>query len=762
MFIDWYRNLGDEHSTTLIVQQKMTEGKPAFIARLPATYHPSWPSAYGNTGLYLYDRFERGRPSASRACIDRCVVMVLDDVGTKSEAPPLPPTWVMQTSPGNYQWGYVFRRDARPLAGEFEAAIKAIAAVGYTDAAACNAVRNWRLPGSRSLKPGPAGDFPAELVEFHPDREFTLSDICEALGVTPEEADTAAMRRVDLVDDGTDEVWGWLVEQGLVLSRPNTEGWAGIVCPNAEAHSSAAFEARYLPAARAFHCFHEHCIELDSRAFLSWVAEQGGPKAEAGLRAELLVTQMRGALDRLVPNEAFPDRAAEVVAQVERRERGRVERSEWWARYAYVEASDGYFDLVERREVTRAAFNALYRHISCKSVRTGRTVEASISYDEMRQEMGGRSLAGTTYAPGESELCSLDGLVYGNLWTNSRLRGAPGDVSPWLAHVERLLPTEAEREHVLDVLAFKLQNPRAKVNHAILHAGLPGAGKDSLYAPFLYAIGGAERKGNVAIVDAESVGASFQYWLLSEVIVLNELRESEGNARRMLAHRLKPVIAAPPAYLSVNRKMQHPIMVPNRSLVLAFSNESVPIQLDSADRRWFCVKSHGARMLTRDSDALWEWYESGGFDAVAAWLWARDVARFNPSAAPPLTDYKATLVGAGRSFSESYLVDMIEARVGEFAPGVIMGPWQAFCDRLQGAAPGSARLHHHALLHALQEAGWVDLGMVKTPDYSTKRHLFCAPGLADKPKAELRRIAEQAARGSGALAGLPVRRETIK
>jgi hypothetical protein len=510
-----------------------------------------------------------------------------------------------------------------------------------------------------------------------------------------------------------------------------------------------------MPSARAFHCFHEHCLGLDSRSFLAWVAEQGGPLVEAGIRADLLVAQMRGALERIAPTETFPDAASEVVAEVERRERGRLDRAGWWARYAYVEAGDGYFDLVERKELTRATFNALYRHVACKSVRTGRSVEASISYDEHRQDMGGRSLAGTTYAPGESELCSHEGLVYGNLWTDARVRGVPGDVTPWLNHARALLPVDVEREHVLDVLAFKLQNPGIKINHAILHAGLPGAGKDSLYAPFLYAIGGRTRDLNVSIVDAESVGASFQYWLLSEVVVLNELREAEGNTRRMLAHRLKPVIAAPPAYLSVNRKMLHPIKVPNRSLVLAFSNEAVPIELDSADRRWFCVKTHAGRMMTREADALWDWYGRGGFDAVAAWLWARDVRTFNPSAAPMMTEYKATLIGAGRTFSESYLVDMIEARVGEFAPGVVMGPWQTVCDRLQGAAPGSARLHHHALLHALQEAGWVDLGMVKTPDHSTKRHLFCAPGLADKPKAELRRIAEQAARGSGVLAGLP-------
>lgn len=756
MFIDWYAGLATGDETPLIVQQKISsDNSKTWTAYLPHRYHPSWVSAYGNTGAFRLDRFERGRPAAKASNCDRCLVLVLDDIGTKSRAPDLAPTWVMETSPGNYQWGYAFRDAERPTTGEFQAAISAMAAAGYTDEGATNPVRNWRLPRSRSLKAGPAGDFEARLVSFDPDRRFSLPELCAALDVAPEEASTARQVSVTLEDDGTDEVLAWLVSQGLVLSRPNADGWLSVACPNAAEHTAGgAPEARYLPSGRAFHCFHAHCGALTSQVFLDWVAEQGGPKAEAGIRAELLVSKMRSTIALLTPTAAFPDTAKAIVEEVERRERGRVERAEWWTRYAYVQAGDSFFDLVERTEVSRQTFNALYRHITCKSVRTGRPCEASISYDENRQEMGGRALAGTTYAPGEGELVARDGLVYGNLWQDARPVGVPGDVTPWLDHAERLIPVASEREHVFDVLAFKVQNPRVKINHAILHAGLPGAGKDSLYAPFLYAIGGPERNRNVAIVDGDGATGAFHYWMLSEVIVLNELRESEGNARRALANKLKPIIAAPPAYLDVNRKMLHPISIPNRALVLAFSNEAVPIQLDSADRRWFCLKTHAARMTDSESSELWDWYGRGGFEAVTAWLRARDVSAFNPSAVPMMTDYKATLVGAGRSFSESYLVDLIEARTGAFAAGVVMGPWQSVCDRLQAASPGSSRLHHHALLHALQEAGWTDCGMVASRDYPTKRHLFCAPGLADKPKSELRRIAEQASAGGGVLAGI--------
>jgi hypothetical protein len=48
-----------------------------------------------------------------------------------------------------------------------------------------------------------------------------------------------------------------------------------------------------------------------------------------------------------------------------------------------------------------------------------------------------------------------------------------------------------------------------------------------------------------------------------------------------------------------------------------------------------------------------------------------------------------------------------------------------------------------ALLHALTESGWVDLGRVHSRDFNTKKQLFCAPDMVDMSRTELRRLAEQ-------------------
>ena len=140
----------------------------------------------------------------------------------------------------------------------------------------------------------------------------------------------------------------------------------------------------------------------------------------------------------------------------------------------------------DRRELSRNTFNALYRHIKCVSIHsTGkapRRVEASVCYDENRQAAGAKSLVGVTYAAGEPVLVTRDGLVYGNRWRNSRPAARVCDVSRWLRHAERMLPVEFEREHLLNVLAHKIQYPNHKINHAVLLGGKPGAGEEGIRA----------------------------------------------------------------------------------------------------------------------------------------------------------------------------------------------------------------------------------------------------------------------------------------
>ncbi|NDB67467.1 MAG: hypothetical protein EB015_05560 [Methylocystaceae bacterium] len=711
----------------------------------------SW---YINTGIYVKSLFPEGKPRAMLSCVTHVAFMMLDDIGstkvydgkkTLIKTPPLKPSWVMETSEGSFQWGYIF--SIQPTKEEYTAAINAIIEADYTDHGATNAVRNCRLPGSVNLKKG-RDNFKARLVEFNPDLEYSLDEICAALGVTPHEAATAGHLHIKIKDTGTDSVLTWLNDNNYVCSKVNSQGWVGVVCPNADEHSDGAMGGTgYQPTTRSFKCFHGHCSHLDSKFFASWVEEKGGPKYSPGLRDDLLNDRMQRLNEALPENNIFNDTAAKRIGQVERYQAGRAKKEEWFKRFFYVMDDDSYFDKESCIEYSRGTFNAIFRHVHCVSTLglKPRRIEASVFYDELRESKCEFTLKGVTYAAGESDLVHRDGLVYGNRWRNARpdVTGKGGDVSLWLDHCETLIPDERERNHVLDLMAFKVQHPNIKINHAVLHGGNEGRGKDTLWAPFIWAVCGPNKK-NYGLIDNDSLSSQWGYALESEILVLNELKEPDAAQRRALANKLKPIIAAPPDVITINRKGLHPYDMLNRLFVLAFSNDEIPISLPTQDRRWFCIWSSCPRMNPEDAQKLWGWYYDGGFEAIGAWLHARDVSAFNPTAAPMETDYKRTMIVGGLSTAEAFILHQIETRAMPFDAGVIGGPWYRHCETLMGpgVAPAGVKIPQAALLHALKEAGWIDMGMCFAPELSTKRHIYVRPDRQHEPKAALRRAIE--------------------
>ncbi len=81
--------------------------------------------------------------------------VVLDDVGTKVPlgAPRPDPSWVIETSAGNFQYGYLLR----PAVTDERLATRLIGGLaekGHTDVGADGIVRYFRLPGGSNTKSG--------------------------------------------------------------------------------------------------------------------------------------------------------------------------------------------------------------------------------------------------------------------------------------------------------------------------------------------------------------------------------------------------------------------------------------------------------------------------------------------------------------------------------------------------------------------------------------------------------------------------------
>ena len=433
--------------------------------------------------------------------------------------------------------------------------------------------------------------------------------------------------------------------------------------------------------------------------------------------------------------------------RVQEKDISRLTVPEWFSRFAYVITGDQWFDLKTRNFLQRRAFDALFRHVKTNSVHDGKPCRPSVAFDENRHAMGGFLVAGMTYAPGWGSLIARDGLATCNVWKDARQKGVEGDCTPWLNHLARLMPDEKMRNHVLNVLAFKYQRPNVKINHGLMLAGVPGCGKDSLFAPFLWAIGGVDHSNIVTMRNEEiQSGQLFNYCAEAEVMIVNELRIASHHSSRLVENFLKPMLAAPPEFLSVNKKHEHPYMSVNRMLVLAFSNEKRPIALPSNDRRWFVHWTDAPRMTEAEAEILWTFYDNGGREAVTHLFATRDVSRFNPTAPPMMTPSKRAILVAPEHDTEAILTAMARERSGAFAHGIMASPWSHMCRMIErdlltrGIA---AMVPEQVLQSAIQAAGWLPRGAVAAQGMS-RRIVWLHPTASgvEMGDAELRRHVE--------------------
>ena len=103
-----------------------------------------------------------------------------------------------------------------------------------------------------------------------------------------------------------------------------------------------------------------------------------------------------------------------------------------------------------------------------------------------------------TWTPGEPELIrdrltddggivKRDGVTSFNLYRPPV--AAPGDAAlatRWVDHVRLVYPGDSD--HIIRCLAHRVQRPQEKINHALLLAGDPGIGKDTLLEPVKRAV----------------------------------------------------------------------------------------------------------------------------------------------------------------------------------------------------------------------------------------------------------------------------------
>lgn len=275
------------------------EGHPGQVGA-PAWFGSPWSdgnpagAAEANTyfSLAVFRPDEAGRYRRRKAQFVALPAVMLDDLGGKVSLDrlTLPPTWLLETSPGNFQAGYAFQE---PLLDGLLAdrLMNAIVTAGLCDPGANGPrARLARLPVGSNGKHQPA--FRCRMRSWEPERRYTVEALVAGLqldlaapgGSVRREARSSASHPEDgdavlLPCPDENPVLVALRDQGL-YKTPLGEGKHDLTCPWVEEHSggvdhgTAYFEPDDHWPIGGYKCLHGHCSGRRIRDLLAFLGIQ--------------------------------------------------------------------------------------------------------------------------------------------------------------------------------------------------------------------------------------------------------------------------------------------------------------------------------------------------------------------------------------------------------------------------------------------------------------------------------------------------------
>lgn len=323
-----------------------------------------------------------------------------------------------------------------------------------------------------------------------------------------------------------------------------------------------------------------------------------------------------------------------------------------------------------------------------------------------------RSVEQMTWAPGEPQVIS-DRLISDGGWIARagcsvfnlyrpplRLPGDGDKAQPWVDHVRRVYPNDAD--HIIYYLAHRVQLPGDKINHAIVLGGAQGIGKDTILEPVKHAVG----PWNFAEVSPQHLLGRFNSFVKSVILRISEARDLGDVDRFAFYDHMKTYTAAPPDVLRVDEKFQREYSAFNVcGVVITTNHKGDGLYLPEDDRRHYVAWSEASR--DDFSDQYWTdlhgWYDAGGVGHVAAYLGKLDLAGFNPKAPPPKTDAFWDIVTANSAPESAELTDALE-KLG-WPPAVTLTDVRAGSD-LAFTEWLSDRRNSRKIPHKMEECGY--------------------------------------------------------
>ena len=262
-------------------------GRPWLDAEALPTSLPASANNYFSLADFRPDEAGQFRRQKSRFRALHAVM--LDDIGTKvaMERLTVRPSWLLETSPGNHQAGYLL---CEPLTDgpAADRLMNAIVAARLCDPGANGPrARLARLPVGVNGKHMPP--FPCRMVEWSPELRYSVDELVHGLGLGMREAGRPKRHSTRCASESSvegDPVWIPRPDENAVLvalrqrglyKAPLGDGKHDITCPWLNEHTgevdggTAYFEPDDNWPIGGFKCLHGHCADRHVRDLLRFM-----------------------------------------------------------------------------------------------------------------------------------------------------------------------------------------------------------------------------------------------------------------------------------------------------------------------------------------------------------------------------------------------------------------------------------------------------------------------------------------------------------
>lgn len=352
-------------------------------------------------------------------------------------------------------------------------------------------------------------------------------------------------------------------------------------------------------------------------------------------------------------------------------------------RYVYVISVNQLYDLKKNVMVDMNVFNNVHARDM------GKPWASLMLHPDLRM------VDRITYSPGQPQFCKersfdsdavMDCL---NVYSPADIHPEEGDCTAFLDLVDHVFDKDPGAvSHFLSFFAYAIQNPGARINHALVIQGEQGIGKDSL----LLAVERVMGKHNCAQVTLQHVESQFNDWLFGKQLIT--FQEMLATGRRGIYNKLKTYITDPIHTINIKHtKLQR---IPNRSVYVFLTNYQHALSLDRGDRRMWVWYSGALPLTPAYYQRYYDWMaDDRNIAALYNYFLGYDTSRFRPGAPPPITDAKRKLIEASASEVEQFLRQAAEAQT-----------WPMACDlvsvqHLAGAIRSSMRVSMSMINEAL-------------------------------------------------------------